>query len=204
MLLEHTLSVSFRWTYILLRQDGTTDFAHNWAEYKAGFGDAGAEHWLGLEYMHQLTSSRPYTLRIGLINFNNQWRSAKFSSFKVTSEVDKYRLLLGSYSGTASTDEAQDKTNGFLYHNNSQFTTPDDDNDAMTSGSCVDHHPSCDCARNGFWYNNCAKFNPTSAYCSTNGCGDPAKNLHYNSFGGHSYTMSRITMMIRPREFAVM
>ena len=181
--------------------NGVTDFAHNWAEYKEGFpfGSASGELWLGLEYMHQLTSSRPYTLRIDVTNFHGNSRYAKFSTFEVTSEADKYRLLLGSYSGDVSTDEAEDRTAGFLYHNNSQFTTPDDDNDEKDPGSCVDHHTGCNCVRGGFWYKDCAKFNPTSLYCPTNGCGYTLKNLHYDSFGGNGATMTRITMMIRPR-----
>ena len=177
-----------------------TDFALNWAEYKAGFGDAGAECWLGLEYMHQLTSSRPYTLRIDLTAFNNAVRYVKLSTFEVTSEADKYRLLLGSYSGDVSTDEAEDRIDGFLYHNNSQFTTHDDDNDAKTTGSCV---TDCNCDRGGFWYKNCARFNPTALYCDINDCGTMEKNLHYTSFGGYTASMARVTMMIRPREYVV-
>ena len=180
------------------RQDGSYGFARDWALYKAGFGPKNGEHWLGLEYMHQLTSSRPYTLRIDLTGYHGDSRYAKFSTFEVTSEVDKYRLLLGSYSGDVSVDENQDRTDGFLYHNNSQFTTPDDDNDALTSGSCITQYSTCSCQRGGFWYKDCAKFNPTSVYCPTNGCGNVMKNLHYDSFGGNGATMSRITMMIRP------
>ena len=205
MLLAVTYSLLYRWLYILHRETGTTNFAHNWAEYKDGFpfGSASGELWFGLEYMHQLTSSRPYTLRIDLTGFHGDSRYAKFSTFEVTSEADKYRLLLGSYSGDVSTDEAQDRTDGFLYHNNSQFTTPDDDNDALTSGSCITQWTGiCSCERGGFWYKDCAKFNPTSVYCPTNGCGYTLKNLHYDSFGGNGATMSRITMMIRPRKFA--
>ena len=193
------MSSPFRWTRILHRYDGSRSFARNWREYKAGFGVPGEEHWLGLEYMHQLTSSRPYTLRIDLTDFHGSSRYAKFSTFEVTSEADKYRLLLGSYSGDASTDEAQDRTDGFLYHNNSQFTTPDDDNDARSTGSCITENTSCGCERGGFWYKDCAQFAPTAVYCTTNGCGHVMKNLHYNSFHGSSYTMTRITMMIRPR-----
>uniref|UniRef100_A0A182FQ98 Fibrinogen C-terminal domain-containing protein n=1 Tax=Anopheles albimanus TaxID=7167 RepID=A0A182FQ98_ANOAL len=37
------------WLVMQSRYDGTVDFLRNWTEYRNGFGDVEAEHWLGLD-----------------------------------------------------------------------------------------------------------------------------------------------------------
>ena len=107
------------------RSDASGNFDRSWDEYKQGFGDASGEYWLGNEYLHYLTSNRAYKLRFNLEDWDGNTTYAEYSSFRVTSEADNYRLLLGDYSGTASDDQAQDEAEGFLYHNNMQFSTYD-------------------------------------------------------------------------------
>lgn len=40
------------------RFDGKVDFYKGWHDYKHGFGKINEEYWLGLEKLHELTSSQ--------------------------------------------------------------------------------------------------------------------------------------------------
>ena len=83
------------------RQDGSVDFYRGWKDYKQGFGNLNGEFWLGLDKIHRLTVSGSYKLRVDL-KLHSSTAFAKYSSFAVTSEKVKYKLSLGTYSGTSS------------------------------------------------------------------------------------------------------
>ncbi len=51
--------------------------------------------------LHNLTSSRTYSLRVDLEDFNGNTAYASYSQFAVGSELDGFRLCVGGYSGTA-------------------------------------------------------------------------------------------------------
>ena len=55
----------------------------------------------GNEYLHYITSSKQYTLRIDLKDFENETRYATYSTFEVASESLKYKLTVGGYVGDA-------------------------------------------------------------------------------------------------------
>lgn len=55
----------------------------------------------GNKYIHQLTSSGKYLLRVDLENFKGEKVYAKYSTFSVGNAATNYKLSLGSYSGTA-------------------------------------------------------------------------------------------------------
>ena len=55
----------------------------------------------GLAAIHNLTSTKKYTLRIDLTDFDGATKYAKYKYFAVASEADKYKLTVASYSGTA-------------------------------------------------------------------------------------------------------
>ena len=57
--------------------------------------------FIGNDYLHDMTSSARYTLRIDMEDFENAIRYAVYSNFSVASEDDMYRLSLGAYNGTA-------------------------------------------------------------------------------------------------------
>jgi ficolin len=81
------------------RLDGSVDFYRGWAEYKRGFGNLTGEFWLGLDKIHNLTSSGKYKLRVDLEDFAGKTYYAEYDLFEVASEGEKYKLSLGSYSG---------------------------------------------------------------------------------------------------------
>jgi hypothetical protein len=87
------------WTVFQRRQDGSEDFYLGWSDYKAGFGNLDDEFWLGLNKIHRLTKSGQDVLRIDLMDFNDAQRYAKYGTFSVADENDKYRLNVASYSG---------------------------------------------------------------------------------------------------------
>ena len=174
------------------RFDGSGDFNRSWDEYKQGFGDASGEYWLGNEYLHYLTNSRAYKLRFDLEDWDGNTAYAEYSSFRVTSEADNYRLLLGDYSGNASDDQAQDEAEGFLYHNNMQFSTYDREND-MSIYSCVN-----DFDYGGFWFKSCSKITITNRMCASADCASFGERIRWNAWRGEDHSLKKMTMMFRP------
>ena len=89
------------WTVFQRRLDGSVDFYLDWESYKNGFGDLKGEFWLGNDNLHRLTATDDVILRIDLEDFDGNMTYAEYTTFKVADEADKYRLLIGGYSGTA-------------------------------------------------------------------------------------------------------
>ena len=96
------------WTVFQRRLDGSVDFFLGWESYKNGFGYPCGEFWLGNDNLHRLTAADDMTLRVDLEDFEDEIRYAEYSTFKVADEGDKYRVLIGGYSGTAG--------DSFSYH----------------------------------------------------------------------------------------
>ena len=57
------------WTVIQRRFDGSVSFDRNWTECERGFGNKTGEYWLGLSYIHRLTTSASQDLRVDLEDF---------------------------------------------------------------------------------------------------------------------------------------
>ena len=89
------------WTVFQRRLDGSVDFYLGWKSYKTGFGDLNNELWLGNDNLHRLTAADDVMLRVDLEDFDGDIRYTEYTTFKVADEGDKYRLLIGGYSGTA-------------------------------------------------------------------------------------------------------
>ena len=87
------------WTVFQRRLDGSVDFYRHWNDYKHGFGDLCGEFWLGLDKIHRLTSGVNNVLRVDLGDFEGKNTYAEYERFGVMGEDDKYKLILGSYSG---------------------------------------------------------------------------------------------------------
>ena len=65
----------------------------------------------GLEMttIHRIAAAGNLTLRVDLEDFEGNVSFAEYSIFKVADASDKYRLLIGGYSGTAGDSMAYQK-----------------------------------------------------------------------------------------------
>ena len=137
------------WTVFQRRQDGSVDFYRGWNDYKSGFGQLTAEFWLGNDKIHRLTAARPSSLRVELEDWNGGIAYAKYGKFNIGDEQAKYRLEVGSYSGTAG--------DSLAFHNKMAFSTRDRDNDAWSSHCAVTY-------TGAWWYNYCLKSSLNGKY----------------------------------------
>ena len=148
------------------RRDGTGNFNRNWLAYKNGFGVLSGNFWLGLEKIHRLTNKGlPANLRVEVRHRNGKNGYARYSTFRVSGESDKYRLTVGGYSGNAG--------DSLAYHNEMFFSTYDRDNDRSS------HH----CARlrkGAWWHDSCQYSNLNSQYPPASGSTDPRFMSWYN------------------------
>lgn len=137
------------WVVIQRRAQGDVNFKQNWTSYRDGFGSPDGDFWLGNAIVHSLTSSADYELRVDVrFGDDNLW-FAKFSKVKVDSEANKFRLTLGSYSGTVGDQGGS----GFAYNNNTDFSTIDRDNDGYSNIDCAAQR------NGGWWYKSCTATN---------------------------------------------
>ncbi|KAL1380608.1 hypothetical protein pipiens_003559 [Culex pipiens pipiens] len=117
-------------------------FNLNWAQYRLGFGTVGKDenYWLGLEPVHQITNSGDYELAVEF-TFGGNKGFARYSQFKLAGEADKYRLLIGGYSGTLA--------DGLSNRNYAKFSTYDSDNDSYNE-NCAKYWVSA------WWFDTCS------------------------------------------------
>jgi len=141
--------------WIILQQrkflDGDTDQfqVNTWENYKNGFGALNeTAYWMGLEKMHQMTSSGTWQLFIVVKLKNNQYHFNYliYDDFKIGSEILGYKLHVGSQRETYGIFGYLKR---YLTENNGcPFSTKDRDNDIYTSN----------CAQNyggGWWFKSC-------------------------------------------------
>ncbi|RUS78208.1 hypothetical protein EGW08_014022 [Elysia chlorotica] len=132
------------WIVIQRRYTGEVVFYRNWASYKAGFGSLDNEFWLGNDNIHTITSTGRYELRVE-INYKGQSKFANYGMFSIDDEEEKYKLHVGSYSGTAG--------DSLERHNGKLFSTLDQDNDLINDYSCAETH------HGAWWYGDCQDSN---------------------------------------------
>ncbi|XP_022810648.1 ryncolin-1-like [Stylophora pistillata] len=170
------------WMVFQKRFDGTEDFFRTWDDYKRGFGNVKGEFWLGLDKIHRLTASSN-KLRVDLGDFHGKTAFAEHSSFSVASEYAKYRLSLGSYSGTAG--------DSLGVHDGSAFSTKDRDNDAISGGNCAFWH------KGAWWYKSCHVSNLNGMYLD----GRCTYGVCWYDWKRRYESLKRSEMKIRPKEF---
>ncbi|XP_042594666.1 microfibril-associated glycoprotein 4-like [Cyprinus carpio] len=139
------------WMVILRRMDGEVNFYRPWRSYKWGFGNKEDEHWLGVEFVHQLTRRYPYKLRVDLEDFDGKKAYAVYKSFSVGSEADGYRLQVSGFVNGGAGDSLS-------YSNGMKFSTYDKDQDNWSNNCALLKFGG------GFWYNSCYRTNPTGHY----------------------------------------
>nr|XP_058945830.1 ficolin-2-like [Pocillopora verrucosa] len=174
------------WTVFQKRLNGSVDFYRYWNDYKHGFGDLKSEFWLGLDKIHRLTSDNKSMLRVDLEDFEGNTRYAEYNMFGVMSEKDKYKLILGSYSGNSG--------DSLALHRGMPFTTKDQDND---------HHGDYNCAikyEGAWWYERCHRSNLNGLYLRGQHSSF-ANGVNWKHWKGQHYSLKRTEMKIRPVDF---
>lgn len=174
------------WTVILNRFDGSINFNRGWEEYKIGFGNLAGEFFIGMEKLHALTASNLNELEIVLVDFKNETRTAKYSSFAIAGEKEFYALhVLGGYSGNAG--------DSFSFQAGNKFSTFDNDNDGWVEGNCAQAHTGA------WWHAACEMSNLFGQYL--HGEVDPSQQfqgMYWNDFHGPLYSLKSVQMKIRP------
>jgi len=150
-----------------------------WAKYKVGFGDPSGNYWLGNDLLSQLTANNRYKLRFDLQQRDTgNWYYAEYSTFRVQSEADNYKLQVGGFSGNASYD-------AFRWHNGQKFTTIDRDNDQASLGNCAAWRGS------GFWWKRCGG-------CRVNGDRSSRVDFYWLALpGGRRLQLSRMWLQCK-------
>ncbi|XP_020608625.1 microfibril-associated glycoprotein 4-like [Orbicella faveolata] len=172
-----------RWTVFQKRLDGSVDFYRGWADYKNGFGNLNGEFWLGLDKIHRLTNTKN-RLRVELEDTAGKTAYAEYDMFAVTSERTKYKLSLGTYSGTAG--------DSLSIHRGSPFSTKDHDNDKWGSNRAVRY-------KGAWWYDHCHHSNLNGLY--HHGKHSGFHGVNWGTWKGYSYSVKRAEMKIRPVMF---
>ncbi|XP_078365493.1 techylectin-5B-like isoform X2 [Oculina patagonica] len=169
------------WTVFQKRLDGSVVFYRGWDDYKRGFGNLNSEFWLGLDKIHRLTKERS-RLRVDLEDTTGKTAYAEYDFFGVTSERSKYKLNLGTYSGTAG--DSLDHSRG------AAFSTKDRDNDNWSS-NCATRY------KGAWWYNICHYSNLNGVYLHGKHS-KPWEGVLWYHWKGHSYSAKRAEMKIKP------
>ncbi|XP_034489760.1 microfibril-associated glycoprotein 4 [Drosophila innubila] len=176
------------WTVVANRYNGTEDFNRNWVDYKIGFGPLTAEFFMGLEKLHQISSSEDYELLVQLENRKQELRYALYDHFSVGGESEQYRLnVLGKYQGDAS--------DALRQHTGKKFTTFDRNNYESEVNCAVSQSAA-------FWYaSSCSLSNPFGLYQRLlERDVDGFKGILWSGFlDGPKGSLKRMQMLIRPR-----
>ncbi|XP_074519934.1 microfibril-associated glycoprotein 4-like [Halichoeres trimaculatus] len=176
-------SLGGRWTVFQRRMDGSVNFYRPWDHYKAGFGTAAGEYWLGLESLFHLTQRKRNELLVDMEDFEGNKAYARYSSFSIDSEANGYKLEVSEFSDGGAGDS-------LAHHNGNKFSTFDRDQDA---------HPS-NCAKmflGAFWYGKCLDANPNGVYRWGADGTIFAVGVEWEHWKGHDYSLKSISMKIR-------
>ncbi|XP_016933636.3 microfibril-associated glycoprotein 4-like [Drosophila suzukii] len=164
-----------QWIPIQKRYDGSLLFNRTWSEYKNGFGNCRGEFFIGLEKLHNLTSSQQYQLLINLGDVNGSTGWALYDDFKIGNESEAYYLKsLGEYRGTAGDSLTRSIP--------MKFSTLDRDND-------TDPDENCAVRLGGWWFYHCAKSSLNGVYYK-NGTTPNIDGIFWSSWKSDYYTIS--------------
>ncbi|CAL4117812.1 unnamed protein product [Meganyctiphanes norvegica] len=147
---EFDVGSEIGWTIILARMptDSPVNFSRGWDDYKAGFGDAQNEYWIGLSLLHEITFNHCYqVLQVSLHSWDYTSRYAQYKDFSIDEEESGFKLTIGRYSGDAA--------DALAFHNGMKFTTKDKDSDPYAPRNCAVLNDV-----GGFWYKSCYHTNP--------------------------------------------
>uniref|UniRef100_A0A8D8FV12 Ficolin-1 n=1 Tax=Culex pipiens TaxID=7175 RepID=A0A8D8FV12_CULPI len=168
------------WIVIQNRFNGSVDFYRDWKDYKNGFGSVDGEFWLGLDRIHALTKSQPRELLVHVEDFSGNVKYAKYSSFAVGNENEKYIFkTLEGHCGTLS--------DSLVQHKGMKFTTKDSDNDSHSSANCANNYFG------GWWYTACHASNLNGKYKNE----DNSISMCWHSFKSNYQGLKVSKMMLK-------
>ena len=110
---------------------------------------------MGLEEIHQLTTTHNVSLFVDIETFEGEPFTLKLQTFSVGDATSNYAIHFSGYS--QSSDRLTRPAFPSIY-NGMMFTTRDRDNDRR------DNNCASDVCRGGWWYNNCARINLNGNY----------------------------------------
>ncbi|KAM3654562.1 LOW QUALITY PROTEIN: microfibril-associated glycoprotein 4-like [Ammospiza maritima maritima] len=142
------------WTVFQRRFNGSVSFFRGWNDYRAGFGRADGEYWLGLQSLALLTLQGRYELRVELEDFENNSASATYGSFAlsptaVSADEDGYTLHVAGFVDGGAGDSLS-------YHNGQKFSTFDRDQDLFAQ--------NCAALSSGAWWFRSCHFSNLNVY----------------------------------------
>lgn len=171
------------WTVFQRRSDGSVDFYRDWASYRQGFGSQLGEFWLGNEHIHALTTKGTWELRVDLVDFTDSRQFAHYRSFKMSSETEGYKLLLGDFVGGDAGDS-------LTAQQGQKFSTRDRDNDVSASNCAQTYHGA-------WWYSDCHSSNLNGRYLR--GAHESyANGINWQKGKGYYYSYKVSEMKLRP------
>jgi len=172
------------WTLIQQRVDGSVSFERNWQEYKIGFGDVTGNYWMGLERIHELTST-PVELYVYLESFDGVSKHAKYASFSVGDSSSNYVLTVSGHSGSAP--------DSLAWQNDMEFSTTDNDNDYHGSNCAYMYGGG-----GGWWYKGCFQSNLNGRYYPEESRNTSATNgIIWKDFVWKKDSLEKVSMSIR-------
>ncbi|XP_071139105.1 ficolin-2-like [Mytilus edulis] len=170
---------SKKWTVIQRRVNGSVDFYRTWLEYKAGFGSAYGEYWLGNDNINLISTKGHYELSI-YMEYGGNHRTANYSTFFIDNEGSNYKLTAQGYSGDAGGDSIGN-SGSTLKADGQPFTTKDRDNDSSDRNCAVER-------KSAWWFNHCYASDFNAAYNGNNG------RMYWGSWRGD---ITKSILMIR-------
>lgn len=187
------------WIVIQRRINDDISFNRNWIEYRNGFGEFnGGNFWLGLQNIHEITSSKAYKLYIGMESFHptDIAAASAYSYFSVGDESSKYALnISGFYKPDPACDGGDSlTTTSGTDHNGQAFSTPDQDNDKDTNGHCAERFCS------GWWYHDCHDSHLNGKWYADGTLADVnvPDGIIWEAFRGDKESLKTVVMAIRP------
>ena len=137
------------------RISNSVDFDRDWDDYVNGFGDVDGNYWMGLEEIHQLTTTHDVCLDIDIETFEGDPFTLKLQTFPVGNATCNYTL---NFSGESQSSDRIKSTIFLEIYNNMMFSTQDRDNDIWPENCASDIY------RGGWWYGNCGRITPNGNY----------------------------------------
>ncbi|KFB49700.1 hypothetical protein ZHAS_00018192 [Anopheles sinensis] len=165
------------WIVFQHRFNGEVDFNRSWAEYRDGFGSIDGEFWMGLKYLHKITSSRKYELLVEIRDYSGNYGYANYDHFEIGSEAEQFTLKVGKYSGTAG--------DAMTFNHDTKFATADHKDSNFKAAKYYE---------GAWWFGRASYTNLNGPYKNATGI---HQTMYWYDFHGDLRGMAFTRMMLR-------